>query len=1074
MAEKGSDSGAHDSSIRLRLGACDRALVRLDDLQQRIVDAIVTADEAPGDNPRRHAIILGCPGSGRTVTALTIAQQLQQRNPDPLHNPVLVIAADRLRADLIQPLVEKLLPGVVRPVRTPISLAFEYTSIWACEREQPQLAPQLLTGAQEDAELSDIIRGRQINWPDWITEDVLALPAFRMELRNLLARAREAGWDANTLRVMGERADRDMWVAGADLMEVWDSSPVALGGADRPALLSAPQLQERAAHLISHWSQRAAQEGVTATLTVPYAVVVDDLQDSTGATLTFLTALAKAGSRIIATADPDVAVATYRGGEPHLDGRLQRVLDAEVFELGPTYRGSLALRRVVQGITNRITVTGSAKRRSFGAVDPREDTDGLAVKVYGSQSQEITAIAHQIRRHQLSQKPLALSDMAVIVRSSSEVNRVRFALMRHGIETTSMRRAINYAGEPVTSALLALLENNDTESAAEQFRMLLASPYATINFLDLQRLRGACAPDIETTSLSEFAEQLRSKWNSSDESDGLCHRLTELGLDQCAQGIMSVLELVEVGRAVATDDPENALWALWEAADVEADWVRAALVDDAESALYDERLDAVISLMRSADVWHQRNPAGTAREFAAELRAEKLPTDNLAIGGQRPPGVHVLTAAQSVGKQWPVVFVSGVQDGSWPNLTLRDRLSRAGEITEVANGSLSVDELARGGNTMMAMRRSALNEELRMFVAALSRASEYLTITACRTEDLVPSSFIDLCATLTGTDLDDDAGVPTTEVPPGVDARSLIARLRYILTHPGQLPAHKQLAGELLALMAGEGMSEADPTTWSGAGGMTATAPGDDRPRLSPSAIELLLTCPARWFLTRHGGDKPSGVASTIGTLVHDIAEEFPHGDPKTLLSELDRRWDDNEFDRSHSLGHKLFTETSEKVARMGEYFQHLGSNCEVETEYGVRVELDNAIITGQIDRIESVDGGVRITDIKTGYPGTQKGTETHLQLLLYQYALHQLGFPVRGARLLALAHKSPEKFNQSSIFSGSDSANERLQMVEETIATAAELAKGPTYAAIITTECRTCPVVNLCPARDEGLRAIE
>ncbi|MDO5728216.1 MAG: PD-(D/E)XK nuclease family protein [Actinomycetaceae bacterium] len=1071
MEEQGINSAPHDTSIRLRLGAQAATLPPLDARQQSIVKAII---DPSAHGSGRHAIILGCPGSGRTLTALMLAHELHKRNPTPVDNPVLILAADRLRVDLVQPFAEQLLPGVVRPVRTPVALAFDYTSAWNCEREQPRLAPQLLTGAQEDAELADIIRGRQIEWPEWITEDVTALPAFRMELRNLLARAREAGWDADMLRLMGERSGREMWQAGADLMEVWDSSPVALGAADRPALLSAPQLQEQAGNLIRQWNDRATTEDVHAPLTVPYAVVVDDLHDCTGATLTLLSALAEAGSRIIATADPDVAVATYRGGEPHLDGRLQRALDASVYELGPTYRGSLALRRVVQGITNRITVTGSAKRRSFGAVDAREDTAGLAVRVYGSRSQEITAIAHEIRRRQLSREQFSLSDMAVIVRSSSEVNRVRFALMRHGIETTSLRRAINYAGEPVTSTLLALLVDHAEETPSTLFRTLMASPYVGVNLLELHRLIAACAPDIQTTSLSEFASQLRDRWKNLDGSDELRERITQQALDPCVRGLVAALDLIEVGRTAAGDDPQRALWSLWEAAGVETAWVRAALVNEAESALYDERLDAVISLMRTADVWQQRNPGGTAREFAAELRAETLPTDNLAIGGQRPTGVHVLTAAQSVGKQWPIVFVSGVQDGSWPNLTLRDRLSRAGEITEVANGSLDVSDLARGGNTMMAMRRSALNEELRMFAAAVSRARQYLTVTACRTEDLAPSSFVDLCATLMGMDIDESGGVPTTQVPPGVDTRSLIARLRYILTAPHQAPEHQRLAGELLALMANEGMREADPMTWSGVGGMTAVGPTDDRPRLSPSAIEVLLTCPARWFMTKHGGDVPSGDASTIGTLVHDIAEEFPHGDPQTLLNELDERWDDNEFDRTSSLGQKFYAETREKVQRMGEYFQHLGPDCEVETEYGVRVELDNAIITGKIDRIESVDGGVRITDIKTGRPGSQKGTETHLQLLLYQYALNRLGFNVQGARLLALAHKSPEKFNQSSIFSGSDSANERLAMVEETIAQAATLAQGPEYAAIITTECRTCPVVHLCPARDEGLRAIE
>lgn len=1088
--------------LKLEVGSAARALPTLDALQSRIVTAIVDADTCAQDDPRRHAIILGCPGSGRTVTALTIARQLYERNPRPVEQPVLVIAADRVRADLIQPQVERLLPGVVRPVRTPVSLAFTYSSAWAVERSEPTLAPQLLTGAQEDAELVEILRGHNIGWPEWITDEVITIPAFRMELRNLLARTREAGWGATTLRDMGRRAGRDMWVAGADLMDLWDSSPVALGDGERPALLSAAQLQERAADLITHWSERASDEGVHAPLMVPYAVVVDDLQDCTGATLTLLEALARAGSRVIATADSDVAVATYRGGEPHLDGRLQRALGAPVYELGPTYRGSLALRAVVQGVTSRVTVTGSAKRRAFGAHDPRESTDTLAVRVYGSQSQEMTAIAHDIRRHRLS-AGMPLSDMAVIVRSSAEVNRVRFSLMRHGIETTSHRRAINYASEQVTATLLDLLdhrydatntvdnvrdETDGDEDAAEdhsddtiigmdsrdRLERLVASPLGGINPLELRRLIQASGLRTDSTSLTVFARHLSEAWNRGDETTELREHIAKLGLEPAVTQLFSAVRLVELGQECHDLDPRRALWRLWEAADVEQQWVDKALVNSVESVIFDERLDAVISLMRTADVWSQRNPSGTAAQFAAELLTETLPTDNLAIAGQRPEGVFVLTAAQSVGRQWPVVFVSGIQDGTWPNLTLRDRLSRAGEVTEVANGTVTVDDLARGGNTMVAMRRSALNEELRMLAVAVSRATKYLTLTACRTEDLAPSSFMDLCAVLTDTEMTDDGTVPTTQVPPGVDTRSLIARLRFILAQQHESPHRRELAAHLLALMSREGIREADPATWTGVGGMTDAIGSDDRPRLTPSAIDVLLTCPARWFMTRHGGDVPSSEASTIGTLVHEIAEKFPHGDPDTLVHELEQRWDDHEFDRAHALGRQLFEETREKVIRMGECFQALGEDAHVETEFNVYVELDHAIITGTVDRIETVDEGVRVTDIKTGHPGAKKDAKNHLQLALYQYALHRLGYPVAGARLLALKDKKPEAFVQPSLFSGTDEANERLETLKDQIDQAVTLAKGPTYPAIVSKECRTCPVHNLCPVRDEGLRTIE
>ncbi|MCW1043356.1 hypothetical protein OJ597_13340, partial [Streptococcus anginosus] len=76
---------------------------------------------------------------------------------------------------------EHALPGIVRPVRTPVALAYSFVSKWYVERKDPQPAPQLLTGAQEDLALTEAIEAQLVEWPESLN-DALGMPEFRMQI----------------------------------------------------------------------------------------------------------------------------------------------------------------------------------------------------------------------------------------------------------------------------------------------------------------------------------------------------------------------------------------------------------------------------------------------------------------------------------------------------------------------------------------------------------------------------------------------------------------------------------------------------------------------------------------------------------------------------------------------------------------------------------------------------------------------------------------------------------------------------------------------------------------------------
>lgn len=1054
-------------SLRLVRGGVSE-FGELSNANAKIVQSIVE-----GDVP---VVVRGAPGSGRTSVALAVAKGLREK----LGGNVYVITPDRLRADLLQRAGELALPGIVRPVRTQISLAYTFTSTWYVERLEPLPAPQLLTGAQEDLALAEAIEAGLVEWPESLRNS-LQMPEFRMQIRNLMARVHEAGWDGVKLEALGRQFDRGVWTATGKLMQIWQEQR-RLEGPEATLRLDSSSLQEHAAALVRNWDANRESEGVVADLPLPSAVVVDDLQDCTRATLSLLEALHQAGTRVIVTADSDVAVSVYRGGEPHLDVRFARRLGAQAIYLGPTHRGNQAMRAIVQRVTEQTSVQHSAHHRLAGSVDPNTDASGLSVTTYGSAAQEANAIARTIVRYQLGRgpgvnHPVPLKDQAIIVRTSSDVRRLRFALLRNGIEATVRRRATVYAANVTTATLLRLLARDPLQSEAVLFDDLLRGPFINARTEHLRKVTDIFRARIDEANTSIFAmvEQLMS---GRPETEKVREHLKLVGLEQILGDLERAWSLMKLGEKVRVHSPQEALWALWEAADVQEKWVKKALKPGVDSVVFDERLDAVVSLFRSADVWQQRNEDSSAEHFAHELLEERVPTDTLAPSGQRPKGVQILTASDAIGQEWDVVYIASVQDGKWPNLTLRDRLSQAGDIADLRNTPEVEWASLSSWNSNRSRRKASLTEEYRYLGAAVSRALRALHISAIQNEEEAPSQFLYKLAKWIGVERIDGFHLPVTPVNPGIDTRSLVARLRQKLAQSESGPEHEYLS-TLLALLTVAGAQSANPANWNGIGGITQeSGVAGVVPRLSPSQIETLVQCPARWFFTQHGASGFENVASSTGSLIHKLAEQWPEAECDELLEHLDELWDDETLDRETTLGQAEYQKVVNKLEKLANYLAGWrGKEVDVERPISSKVEIDGKelLISGRIDRLEHVDKGVIVTDIKTGKGVSKKDTEMHLQLAAYQFALAALGEDVKEARILSLEKSRDTVTVQPGLFQEEPKSEEDLQVVLASfIKSAAESASGQSFEAFPDTYCAYCPAKNTCPVFGEGERTLQ
>ena len=1075
---------------------------------QRVLDRV-----ADGSN----VVVLGAPGTGKTSLALRLLAEAVAGGRD-----AVLLAPTRTRADWLRGRAAHLLreghgDGVVR-VRTPAALALTILTTSLTRRPDPLPPPVLLAGAEEDSVLASMISA--ISWPG-LPVEATGSRAFRSELRNLLARAGELGVTADELAELGRRLNVPIWGPAAQLLRTWDAQ--GRTSAERRAQtrkMDTARLQDRAVEALGSWDFDA----VTVPRPVPDLIIVDDYQDCTAATARLLTALAAPDpdghrAQIAVLGDPDVAVETFRGGTPSLlvAAEDHTGLGAGRLRLTTRYRGEPEIAAVVADQSARVPVTGTAAHRqaslaprtsaSRGSGAPDADRmtapTGVEAILASSAWQERAHVARALRLEHVHHGT-AWSQMAVIVRSAADAESLARDLRRRGVPLASRTPAVLLRAEPAAAALLDIvraairdqLGGRGEPPQREAAINLLTSPLVGLTTMDLRRLRRRLRQDPEAavTSVSgaEPSEPgvsieatrtaprtgadaaLLSLLADTDQASAFARSLGGEPLGAQADRLLIAARIIEALRAavggVPADTPrdvEALLWAAWHASDRAEAWRAVALQPSgssvrsllSEAAEHD--LDVVTTLFKRAEVWAERHPGQDASTFLSELDAEVLPSDSVAPQGRRPEGVAVMTPARCAGQEWELVVVTGLERDRWPDLRLRDSLTRTGLLVDAVTDRLTAGVTASGdgAGAVAAARAQVRADERRMLIMALSRATRRLLLTATADAEHAPSPFLTEIAQSAGIALTDADGAPLLSPDTGdLTLRGLVGELRRaavagnLETATAEERRRGQVAVDLLADLARRDVPGADPATWIGAAGPTSTSPlvaEGERIRVSPSDVEGLAACPLKWFLSRNGGSVPASDAQALGSLIHEIAEraEKEHLRGPALKAAFEER-----------LGGLGYPDTwlgglaSDRARAMIERLDAYLSDCDAlgiraDVEQPVRADVDIPVrllspelrdragariraagldavpvtISGRIDRLEHLGGyeqqdedhpdgnnGVRVMDLKTGQR-VPKDVQRHPQLAAYRLALASQGHHVLGGALVLLG-KEPSK----------------------------------------------------------------
>ena len=423
-------------------------------------------------------------------------------------------------------------------------------------------------------------------------------------------------------------------------------------------------------------------------------------------------------------------------------------------------------------------------------------------------------------------------ESAIIVRNGADVARIRRVLSASGIPSRTSAALVPVRDEPAVRPFLDALsllvyarkrgekalnpavtgagyEALSPDEAEEIMRKSLDDVIAEENrsnplngansaiTLLTSRLGGASSMDVR-----RLRQQLRSvelQTGGHRPSDDLLlgallhpETLPEEGVGRAVHRIAAVLSAGRKALARPDSTSTEVLWALWEASGLEKTWVAQTRGAGPEADAAHRNLDAMIGLFEAADRFDEQMRGAGAEQFLDFIDAQDLPMDTLAARGVRQDAVEILTPALAAGQSWRTVYICGLQEGSWPNTTVRGSLLGTGDLVDICDARMrrpapaNPATPAEGEPAPPARIRSypervrdTRHDELRMFAVAATRASTRLVLTAVRNEDEAPGEFFDF---VVPTDAENESPeVPITRVRRPATLRSLVAELRRTL-----------------------------------------------------------------------------------------------------------------------------------------------------------------------------------------------------------------------------------------------------------------------------------------------------
>lgn len=962
-------------------------------------------------------LILAGPGTGKTeFLARRVAHLLGSGVPA---TRLLVLTFSRRAAAELEARISAFLPRPVSGANASTFHSFAHRLVEAHHHRRGEPMPVLLTGPEQVRLVGRLLAAEDpADWPVTF-RPLLSTPTLAEEVADFVMRCHERLLDSAALaRLAAERSD---WRA-------------------LPSFLRRYRHRLREENKIDYGSLIADAVEILADLgedsAGPYDyVVVDEYQDTSPAQARLAELAAGAACNLTVAADPHQSIYSFRGAELANVEQFPRSMEERGHEV--RYVALNRSQRVPAQIlesAQRLVEPNRLHRLPRFDVLPAPHPGTVEAYTFDQRSAEAEWIASEVERLHLTEGT-PLSKLAVLVRSTRNLlPELSRALDRRRIphDRPDTRLVDHPAIRIVADVVEAALSPEGSAGRDMAVRRLLLGPLVAL-------------PLSTERQLQRSRQRRRAPW-------------TDL-IRREVPAAASLAELLEDSSWATNGAAVEGFWHLWDRLPG-----LERLATGSEFATYRE---AWSTFSRMLERQAERDPSITlADSLAATYTGDFEASPQLRHLSPTADRLVVTTLHQAKGLEFDVVFIADATEGTFP-----DNRRTAGLLQpHLLSPELTTDPAAQA--------RFRLEEERRLAYVATTRARRRVVWTATTASidegEKRPSRFI-LAAT--GATSFDQVGPPATkdgaEFDPLTPTQAQAA-LRRIAVDPARGPVDR------LAAVFGLATHPAwDPRTFAG-----VPEPGPDTGvigseiRLSPSQADLYARCPRLYVLERRlGAVHIVSPYALFGSIVHATLEEaerkaqqagLGHADLESALDELERvwaqhppfgppEWDDAWKRRAVTLLERMYAEWPG------------GDRPAAALEIDLELTIDGVRWVGRADRVDIVDGGIKVVDYKTSKsPPTLKEAAASLQLGFYLLAarehpqLRAYGPPVAAELWYPLADRRKVfAFDMDNL----DDVRERLVEISREI-------RAENWEPRIGAHCERCPFRQVCPAWPEGREA--
>jgi DNA helicase-2/ATP-dependent DNA helicase PcrA len=367
------------------------------------------------------------------------------------------------------------------------------------------------------------------------------------------------------------------------------------------------------------------------------SILVDEFQDTNRPQYLFVRHLSGVHRDLCVVGDDDQSIYGWRGAD------IRNMLDFEhdfpdatTFRLEENYRSTQVILDAANGV-----IADNAERLGKTLFTSRTGGEPVAVVTTADERDEAEWIARELRERSATDY-YAYSEMAVLYRTNAQSRAFEDAFRRAAIPYRVVGSISFYARREVRDlvAYLRLLINPADDEA---FLRAVNVPKRGLGVASLSILQETARqwrrPLLETAAIAERIRDLRPRVIQA--FTGFAELISHL-----SEGLAEIAPSVAVERVIEAIDYESFL--------------------SREGVEGMERIENVKELVASAAEWSEEIDADDPNTPLERFLTTAALTTSAEVQSGDPEGVNLMTVHTAKGLEWPIVAITGLEDGLFP------------------------------------------------------------------------------------------------------------------------------------------------------------------------------------------------------------------------------------------------------------------------------------------------------------------------------------------------------------------------------------------------------------------------